>query len=70
MTASVRDSRVTPHMVEPAAMSPYTPGWMHVPSPTRAQSAHTHQLGNWKTSHCTMWPMARPMRPPTTMDGM
>jgi len=51
MTASVTESRVTPHMVAPAAMSPYTPGWMHVASPTDGQPPQIPHSGNRSTTH-------------------
>jgi hypothetical protein len=56
-------------MVEPAAMRPYTPGWMQVAFGIFPQVPQTPQSGVAMTTHWTTCPIRRPIRPPTTMDG-
>ncbi len=56
-------------MVAPAAISPYTPGWMQVALGIFEQVPQTVHSGVAITIHWTQCPISRPIRPPTTMDG-
>lgn len=71
ITARVTVSRVTPHIVAPAATMAYTPGVTHASVPgTDGQLAKRKKSGYITVKYCAIWPTIRPIRPPTTMDGM